>query len=391
MGGITGVFYFSAMKQDIKNNIDTIFSSTFYEVYDLNIQYVLTLVQDILGECHITEKLKQNGNISIEKLIRELNFSLQAKVPLGWMLNFAIENGLLGRVGKGRTARYYVTSLNFNKDHIYNRILDLDAGFKPSLDLMALVSRHYGSFLKGNKKGTEILFSSEGMNLWKEYFNNKFSGYRVFNVLGANVVSDLLRFKKSIAMLELGGGTGGATEVLFDCLNGAGLLCQVKKYIFSDISPLFVRMKDKKYLVGEFRGLNYSSRRIDFDLPLTEQGIAQDSIDIVYGVNALHVAKDLVFTLGNIKQILKRDGILIISELIRDGHKMLFQEIIFCLLGSYSDVKLNKKFRPLPGFLSDVGWVEAFKEAGFVNIKMINNVAAKESRKKICLVIYGVK
>ncbi len=150
-------------------------------------------------------------------------------------------------------------------------------------------------------------------------------------------------------------------------------------------------MKDKKYLAKEFRRLNYSSRKINFDWPLTEQGIARNSIDIIYGVNALHVAKDLVFTLKNVKQVLRRGGVLVISELIRDNNIMLFQEIIFCLLDSYVSVKLNKKFRPFPGFLSDIGWMKAFKEAGFVNAQMINNVTVKKSRKKICLVIYGTK
>lgn len=379
------------IKQDIKNNINTIFNPRFYEVYDLNIQYVLALVLDILRECHVVEKLNQKGDIGIEKLIRELNFSPQAKIPLRWMLDFASENGLLTRTGKRYASHYYFMPVNLNKDYIYNRILDLDANFKPSLDLMDLVSRNYGAFLKGNKKGTEILFSPDGTSLWREYFNNKFSGYKVFNVFGASVVLQILQSRKNIFLLELGGGTGGAMEVLLDRLNGAGLLHEVKEYIFSDISPLFVRMKDKKYLAAEFKELNYSSRKINFDLPLTGQGIVRNSIDIVYGVNALHVAKDLVFTLKNIKQVLKKDGVLIISELIRDNNIMLFQEIIFCLLDSYTSVKLNKRFRPLPGFLSDIGWMEAFKKAGFVNVKMINNLATKESHKKICLVIYGAK
>lgn len=379
------------MKQNNKNSINAIFSSRFYEAYDLNIQYVLALVRDILRECHIVGKLNQNGNISIEKLTRELNFSPQARIPLRWMLDFASENGLLIKMRERRASRYYLAPVNLNKNYIYNRILDLDAGFKPSLDLMDLVSRNYGAFLKGNKKGTEILFSFDGMRLWREYFNNKFSGYKVFNVFGANVVFDILQSRKNISLLELGGGTGGATEVLLDRLKGADLLHKVKDYIFSDISPLFVRMKDKKYIAKEFKELNYSSRKINFDSSLTEQGITRNSIDIIYGVNALHAAKDLVFTLKNIKQVLKRDGVLVISELIRDNNTMLFQEIIFCLLDSYASVKLNKKFRPLPGFLSDTGWMETFKKAGFVNIKAINNVATKESRKKICLVIYGAK
>lgn len=369
-------------------------TSNFYKIYDLNIKYVASLILDILKDSLIAKELETLQGVQPEELVRNLRLSGKSYVSLKWMLDFLSENGILEKLSYGEKFYYrgVDTSLKIDRFEISTEILSLDPSFKSSMDLMNLVAKNYVSFLRGEKTGVEILFSPIGMKLWNDYFNNQFSGYKIFNSLGACVVIDMLRSKKNVSILELGGGTGGAREVLFDLLYEFSLLNNVEKYIFSDISPMFVRLGSKKCLNDQFSRLNYFSKRINFDLSLTEQGIEENSIDLVYGVNALHVAKDLFFSLKSIKEILQKDGVLVISELVRDNNNRLFQEIIFNLLESYTEVKLDSVYRPLPGFLSKENWIKVFQEAGLTNIKTVTNVVnGSEPRREIVMVIQGAR
>jgi SAM-dependent methyltransferase len=107
---------------------------------------------------------------------------------------------------------------------------------------------------------------------------------------------------------------------------------------------------------------------------LTEQGIAENGIDVVYGVNTLHVAKNLVSALKNIYQVIKPGGAVILSEYCRPNQNyLLLQEFIFCLLDNYVEVELDDNLRPVPGFLDYPHWKLNLEAAGFKKVQAIFN------------------
>jgi ubiquinone/menaquinone biosynthesis C-methylase UbiE len=185
-------------------------------------------------------------------------------------------------------------------------------------------------------------------------------------------------FKKdSIRVLEIGGGTGSATAALLDRLKENNLTNRIGEYIFSDVSPVFLRMGNRRIMDSAPDDLKYELKRLDFDKPLVLQGIKGNDIDAVYGVNTLHVAKNLSQALKNIHQVIKSGGMLVISECCRP-HKdyLLFQEVIFNLLDNYVSVELDSNLRPVSGFLDYDHWKASLLDAGFRNVEAIFNTDA---------------
>jgi SAM-dependent methyltransferase len=118
----------------------------------------------------------------------------------------------------------------------------------------------------------------------------------------------------------------------------------------------------------------YSLKKLDFDKSLVSQGIKAEEIDIVYGVNALHVAKNLTRALRNIYEVISPGGMLIICEYCRPNiNYLLLQEFIFCLLDNYVEVDLDENLRPTPGFLDYAHWRANLEAAGFTNIEAVFN------------------
>jgi SAM-dependent methyltransferase len=252
--------------------------------------------------------------------------------------------------------------------------IELDKKIIPSVKLMDYVISEYPNFFKGLKNGLEILFSGDKAILWNEYFSNDNSGYNVYNSFGTLGILKWAFKRNNIRFLEIGGGTGGASSALIDKLKEKNMLSAMAEYIFSDVSPIFLRIGNKAIMSRVADDFNYSLKRLDFDKPIVEQGIKENEVDVVYGVNTLHVAKNLISSLKNIYRIIKPGGVIILSEYCRPNQNyLLLQEFIFCLLDNYVNVDLDNNLRPTPGFLDYEHWKRNLEAAGFKNIEAIFN------------------
>jgi SAM-dependent methyltransferase len=178
----------------------------------------------------------------------------------------------------------------------------------------------------------------------------------------------------NIRLLEVGAGTGSASVSLIDKLKERNLLSRIDEYIFSDVSPVFLRIGNRAIMNRAGDDFQYALKRLDFEKSLPGQGIKEDEIDVVYAVNALHVSKNLVGALKNIYQVIKPGGMVILSECCRpNAAYLLFQEFIFNLLDNYVNVDLDNKLRPVPGFLDGEHWRLNLEAAGFKNIEAVFN------------------
>ena len=94
----------------------------------------------------------------------------------------------------------------------------------------------------------------------------------------------------------------------------------------------------------------------------------ENSFDVIWGVNALHVANDLRFTLNEFYKILKPKGTLIVCETVRPiSNKMIQQEILLNTIDDYWNVKVDKDIRPRYGFMEWDDWVKALKIIYVIN------------------------
>ena len=105
------------------------------------------------------------------------------------------------------------------------------------------------------------------------------------------------------------------------------------------------------------------------------QGFQGESFDIIFGVNVLHVAQDLPFSLHELFRHLNEGGMLFLAETIRPyPNRPMHHEFIFTLLENYWEVKLDEHVRTQHGFLTKDQWQELFKRAGFRNIESLTEL-----------------
>ncbi len=383
------------MFNDVESKIKAIYNKKYYEVFHLGKVFTVELVRKILIESLIVEKLSQKES-TLQQIKDELIFADNSIPALRWLMEFACEEELINKEFFNEEWRYSLKGEFLKRDLqlLANNILDLDPGWKTFIQLMRIVADDYPLFFKGKKTGIEILFAKDRAHYWDAYFGNVYSAYTAYNEFGALLASEVIALKEHPLILEIGAGTGGATEKLLDLLKKRDLLSRMSQYIYSDISPLFLRTGNKVLMRYLGPDMDYDLFKVDFNKSFTNQKIKEESVDVVYGVNALHVSKNLLQTLNSIKEILKPEGYLVVCEVIRSQkNKPLFLELIFNILDSYTQVDIDPDYRFSHGFLTFEEWKRALEIAGYAKVEIYDNVCGNSQEKQeiIAGVIVGQK
>ena len=251
----------------------------------------------------------------------------------------------------------------------------LDPRCVPSYLIAELAARHYPAVLRGELSGEQALFGPEGISTWVKYFSNGNPLYAISNAVGAIAAAQALpraraRFSKSAA-----GWAAGPKH----CSTGSGVtgrLAQLAGYSFTEISPLFLK-RAQRTLAARFAQVPFSFAILDIDAPLAAAGVTPASCSMIYGVNVLHVARDLAATLAQLRAALRSDGVLVLAECVRPFAGMpLYLEIVFNLLGSFRDAVRVPGWRPNGGFLSPEQWTAALHANGFEAVEVYPDIAA---------------
>ena len=364
-----------------KEAVVGIFSEKYYKLAYFNgVTYISHLILRLFKQMGIL-KLLESQPTPGHQIISEFNFLPKTKYALGWMLDFLSQGNFLKKINNNGGALYHYEGVeNIDLEALLQKTIEQDVKIAPSAKLMDYVISEYPNFFSGLKNGLEILFAKDKMMLWNEYFSSDNSGYSVHNAFGTFAIFKWALKRNDIRLLEIGAGTGGATVSLLDKLKDTKQLCAISEYIFSDVSPVFLRLGNEKIMKRVGDDFNYSLKKLNFDNPIVNQGINKEEIDIVYGVNSLHVAKNLSASLKYLYDIIKPGGMIILSECCRpSGDYLLPHELIFNLLDNYVDVDLNPVLRPIPGFLDYEHWKRNLSAAGFINIETVFNTDCGQS------------
>ena len=367
--------YTNNLTLEEKEAIAEIFTQEYYQqTYDNGVPYGSHLMLRMFRDLGVLDLLKNQGSTS-DEIIAKCNFIPGAKLALEWMLAFLQQGNYLDLSEERGSKRYcYKSDISIEPEVFLQKGLALDNKILPTSTLMEYVISEYPNFFYGRKKGFEILFAQDKISLWGGYFSNENSSYRVYNSLGALGVCKWAPQGDSLRILEVGGGTGGASVTLLEAFKEKRNLSQINEYVFSDVSPIFLRLGNRAIMNRAQDDFNYALKRLDFEKSLVEQGVKADYFDVVYGVNTLHVAKDLNRALRNIHEVIKPGGIFIISEYCRPGvNYLLLQEFIFNLLDNYVNVNLDSKMRPQAGFLDFEHWRRNLEAVGFKQIEAMFN------------------
>lgn len=205
-----------------------------------------------------------------------------------------------GSIGHGRQV------LEASPSERASTIEQLSAEIIPDSVVAEVMKRMYdylGPIFDGTTTGQEVCFKDDLMSRFYIDSTTLEGAY-----MQLRRVMDLLGHKDSRRnILELGGGTGGATRVVLDVLKGRSASKLYNSYTFTDVSTYFLGSAQ-----DEFRGCgNMSYTTIDFEVDPQYSG---EKYDMVIASNCLHVAADVGKILQHVRQFLKPGGKLVLVE-----------------------------------------------------------------------------
>ena len=351
-----------------------IFSERLYQSIELMERYSIELAVDLLGQLNLVEHL--GAWRSADELCGLLSLRPRFKVALEWILARLLETGCIEIQRDGGTSSYRLGRTPWKPDlkDIRALGLNIDPANAATLDLLDYAASAYPTAATGRQSGDHNLFGPQGVPLWLKYFNNDNLTYAVNNWVGAAAAADRLSPRRTLRILEIGAGTGSATEILLTLLGEGGLLPRLKRYVITEPNAYFRRYNQRK-LAAQYPNLPLEWATVDLDLPWSEQGIASGEFDLVYAVNVMHISKNLLYSLNEARSALAMDGWLIIGECLRPyDNQPMYPELMFQVLDSFSDVETDPEIRPNPGFLTADQWRRAFSRAGFPHTEIAPDV-----------------
>jgi SAM-dependent methyltransferase len=249
-----------------------------------------------------------------------------------------------------------------------------DPSSLPSYRLADLAAALYPSVLHGAAGGEEALFAPDRIGAWLDYFSNDNLIYAISNRIGALAAERALHGDGG-QVLELGGGLGSGTAALLERLTATGRLSALRAYRFTEVAPSFLR-RGQRGLTGRFPGVPLAFGRLDMNRPFGEAGVAEGAFTLVYGVNTLHVARDLEFTLAEARRALAPGGALVLSECVRPfPGRPVYVEFLFNLLESFRAPRLVDPWRPNGGFLTPEQWTAGLEACGFRDVSIYPDIA----------------
>ncbi len=296
-----------------------------------------------------------------------------ARVPAAWLAATLAARGWIETVDRGRY-RAAQAPPALDPEEVRAAQEAHDPQCLPSYTLAALAAARYPAVLRGELPGEQALFDAEGVSAWLKYFSNTNPLYAVANAIGAVAAARILP-PGGGAVLELGGGFGSGADALLARLESLGRRAEVAAYRFTELAPMFLRRAERS-LRARFGGWPLEFGVLDIDRPFTEAGVAPGACALVYGVNVVHVARDLAATLGEIRAALADGGAVVLAECVRPfAGRPVYVEFAFNLLGAFRDPVLVPGWRPNGGFLTPEQWQAALAANGFADIEVFPDIA----------------
>jgi SAM-dependent methyltransferase len=306
-------------------------------------------------------------------LVEARAFSSAIAPALGCLLRTLAGKGLVETLHEDDGPRFALSRPLPNPDlsHSRSRMLELMPGLEPAVELADVAGHAHLPVAKGEISGREAVLGAGQAGLWCRYFSNDNPAYLLNNRLAAEAAANRLPPSRPLTILEIGGGAGSATEALLTALADRGQQTDIKDLAFTEPSPFF-RRRAARALDRRLPPGTMSFSDLDMNQTWVNQGVAPGSLDLVFAVNVLHVAKDLAFTLGQARGALRPGGWLVAGEALRPFPESSLQaEMVFCLLEDFVQVRTDPGFRPRFGFLTPEEWTRALTTCGFSEVRIL--------------------
>src|SRR5204863_1740845 len=342
-----------------------VFSERLYQSIELMERYSIELAVDLSRQLNLVDQLGEWR--SADELCRMLSFQPRFKFALRWILERLVESGCAEARNNEEARCYHLRHALWQPDLKALRAigLSIDPSNAATLDLLDHAAILYAAVANGQQSGDHNLLGPQGVPLWLNYFHNDNLTYAVNNWVGAVLAADHLSTPRTLRILEVGAGTGSASEILLQLMSERGLLPRLERYLITEPNAYFRRCSQRK-LTAQYPNLPLEWAPLDVDSPWNSQGIPSGEFDIVYAVNVMHISKDLLFSLREARMALAPDSWLVIGECVRPyDNQPMYPELMFQILNCFTNVQTDPEIRPNLGLLTAEQWRRAFWRAGF--------------------------
>jgi yersiniabactin nonribosomal peptide synthetase len=298
---------------------------------------------------------KPYSKINVEKFVSENGFEEKYTNLLTEWLEVLCEDGYVEKSGDD-----YVLLKTFeiiDTDELWNDFDKLDGSdnVKPLKEyIRSCCESHYGLF-KGEIVPVSLFFHESSSDVAKTiYTDNPVSVYT--NAVARKAITEIIKESSSkdrkVRILEVGAGIGGTSAELFGEIADFNV-----EYDFSDISEFFLNNASERF--AEYDFINY--KFLDINKDLQSQGCSYGEYDIVFGVNVIHDAENLDYTIENIKKVLKPNGYLAMIE-TTDNMKSQMVSLGFLegLNPIYEDMRNENK----KAFMDEHQWLKLLSDHG---------------------------
>ncbi|CRG92723.1 Lovastatin nonaketide synthase [Talaromyces islandicus] len=177
----------------------------------------------------------------------------------------------------------------------------------------------------------------------------------------AHVLDGLSHANPNMRILEIGGGTGGATRIAMKAFSGPNGIKAYKDYTFTDISAGF--LGSARESLSDFRDMIFSV--FDTEVDPAEQGYEQ-TYDLVLACQVLHATSNMHNTLSNCRKLLKPGGKLVMVE--TNKNFIVPGVVVGTFTGYWAGIPDGRVDAP---FQSLDAWESSLRGAGFSGLDIV--------------------
>jgi acyl transferase domain-containing protein/enoyl-CoA hydratase/carnithine racemase/acyl carrier protein len=216
--------------------------------------------------------------------------------------------------------------------------------------------------LSGTQQATAVMFPAGAMKIVEAVYKQNAVAARFSAGIAAGARAFVERRLSgdpaaALRILEIGAGTGGTSEPVFEAL--APFSQAIAEYRYTDVSRSFLIHAERNF---RQQAPYLTTALFDVEKPLAGQDVETAGYDLVIAANVLHATRDMHGTMSNVLALLSPGGMLLVNE---TSSSTLFTHVTFGLLDGWW--RFEDGARRIPGSpaLTSASWRAVLEEVGF--------------------------